>query len=284
VHKKFFPVRLRFDLTAALALMKQATIFGFSMFLVTIYDRIAVLMLGKMQSDEVVGWYSAAYKLISLTSVVPTIIVTATFPKLSRESRVRDEVVAALFTKGFKYLVFLILPLIAGVSILAAPLIHLVCGPGYDQAVPALRILVLTSALSFLNIYLAGLYWATNYQKPMLAFQAVALAFNVALNLILIPRYAHLGSAWASVAAEGIIFMLAFYTAITKITRIEESRFILQGLGATAVMTAFLLMAPSVHILISVVSAMGIYFISLYLFRGFALDEILSFRQHQNVA
>jgi O-antigen/teichoic acid export membrane protein len=191
VDKKFFPVRLQVNISRAQSLLKQAVIFGLSMFLVTIYDRVAVLMLGKMKSDEVVGWYSAAYKLISLTSVVPMIIVNATFPKLSRESQVREDVVAALFTKGFKYLVFLVLPLIAGVSILAAPLIMLICGPGYEQAVPVLRILVLTSALSFLNIYFAGLFWATNHQKLMFIFQAAALATNIALNLALIPDYGH---------------------------------------------------------------------------------------------
>jgi len=279
VNKKFFPVRLQIDVARSLALLKQAVIFGLSMFLVTIYDRVAVLMLGKMQSNEVVGWYSAAYKLISLTSVVPMIIVNATFPKLSRASQVREEVVASLFTKGFKYLVFLVLPLIAGVSILAEPLIMLICGPGYEEAIPALRILVFTSALSFLNIYLAGLFWATNHQKVMFIFQAVALAANIALNLALIPNHGHIGSAWASVATEGLILVLSFYVAVKKITRIEESGFFLKGLGATAVMTAFLLIAPSIHILFSIISAMVLYFASLYLLRGFALDEILSFRR-----
>lgn len=279
VNRKFFPVRLHVDIARSQMLLKQAVIFGLSMFLVTIYDRVAVLMLGKMKSDEVVGWYSAAYKLISLTSVVPTIIVSATFPKLSRESQVRGEVVAALFTKGLKYLVFLALPLIAGVSILAAPLITLICGPGYEEAVPALRILVLTSALSFLNVYLAGLFWATNHQKSMFVFQAVALAANIALNLALIPNHGHIGAAWASVATEGLILALSFYVAVKKITRIEERNFFVKALGATAVMTAFLLIAPSIHILLSIVAAMVLYFASLYLLRGFVLDEILSFRQ-----
>lgn len=279
VHKKFFKIRLQIDAARTSALVKQAMIFGFSMFLVTIYDRVAVLMLGKMQTDAVVGWYSAAYKLIALTSVIPTIIVTATFPKLSRESNVRDEVVALLFTKGFKYLVFLVLPLIAGVAILAEPLIRLICGPGYEPAVPALRVLVFTSGLSFMNIYLAGLFWATNHQKTMFIFQALALVANVALNLFLIPRYAHLGAAWASVATEGLVFLLAFYMTVTKITRIAESAFFWKSLVATAVMMAFLLTTPSLHIFVSVLVAMLVYFISLYLLRGFALAEILSFRQ-----
>jgi O-antigen/teichoic acid export membrane protein len=169
--------------------------------------------------------------------------------------------------------------LIAGVSILAAPLITLICGPGYEEAVPALRILVLTSALSFLNVYLAGLFWATNHQKSMFVFQAVALAANIALNLALIPHHGHIGAAWASVATEGLILALSFYVAMKKITRIEERNFFVKALGATAVMTAFLLIAPSIHILLSVVAAMVLYFASLYLLRGFALDEILSFRQ-----
>jgi O-antigen/teichoic acid export membrane protein len=249
------------------------------MFLVTIYDRVAVLMLGKMQSDEVIGWYGAAYKLIAITSVVPMIIVNATFPKLSRENQVRNEVVAALFTKGLKYLVFLALPLIAGVSLLAAPLIHIVCGPGYEQAIPALRILALTSALSFINIYLAGLFWATNHQKQMFFFQALALVMNIVLNFALIPNYGHLGAAWASVVTEGIIFMLSFYIAVTKITRIEEGFFVLKGVGATAVMTVFLLLVPPLHVVVSIISSMVVYFVSLFCLRGFAIEEILSFRQ-----
>ena len=278
INKKFFRIRLQVDAARAKTLLQQALIFGLSMFLVTIYDRVAILLLGKLRTDEMVGWYSAAHKLVALTSFVPSIIANATFPKLSRENQA-GETMMALFTKGFKYLVFLALPLIAGVSILAAPVIDLIYGPGYEKAASALRILALTTALSSLNIFLTGLFWATNYQKRMFIFQAIALAMNIGLNLILIPDYGHIGAAWASVATEGIMFLLSFYVAVTKITRIAESLFILKGLGATAVMAAFLLMAPPIHLLASIVLSMVIYFGSLFLLRGFALDEILSFRQ-----
>lgn len=279
IRKKFFPITIRFDLRHAREILRESAVFGLSLFLITAYVRTSILLLGAMKSEEVVGWYSAAYRLISLTSVVPTIFVSATFPKLSRESLVRREVVALLFTKGFKYLIFLALPIVAGTTVLADKIIYLVYGAAYVQAIPTLKILALTAAFSFMNIYLAGLFGATNHQKQMFYLQAAVLVTSVALNLLWIPDHNHIGAAWASVATEGLMFILALYIAVTKITRLCEKMFFLKALAATLVMTAGLLLMPHINVFLSIISATLIYFASLFLLRGFTLEELLGFNR-----
>ncbi|MFQ5633616.1 MAG: flippase, partial [bacterium] len=282
INKHFFKIRLQIDPKHAWTILKASAIFGLSMFLITAYLRIPILLLGSMKSDEVIAWYSAAYRLTTLTSVIPTIIVSATFPKLSRESQVRQEVVALLFTKGFKYLFFLALPLIAGTYVLAEPIINLVYGSDFSEAIPVLKLLSFAAALSFMNIFIAGLFGATNNQKKMFVLQTFVLAINIILNLLLIPKAGHIGAAWASVATEGVMFGSALYIALAKITHLKESRFIFKAACATVIMTVFLLFSSGFHLFVGIIVAILLYFISLFLLRGFTFEEIWIFREQAN--
>jgi O-antigen/teichoic acid export membrane protein len=249
--------------------------FGLSMFLVNVYDRVDILMLTAMTSASDVGLYAAAYKLLSLTNLVPMILVTALFPALSREAVLGSAEAARIFTKGLKYLTFLALPLIAGAMVLAEELVVFMFGAEFQKAAPALQILSWVSGILFVNIFLATLLTAANHQKKLVYVQICGLITNISLNLILIPKYSFVGAALATLATEGLVLTLCLLFAMIRITRLLELSFIPKALLATAGMIAFCQFAREYNFLLVLAGATVVYFVLLYAVNGFRFAELL---------
>ncbi len=275
IHKKFFPIRFHFDRQFAREVLLKALPFGLSMFLVTVYDRVGILMLTAMTSPEEVGWYAAAYKLLSLTNLVPMILVTALFPALSREAALGSDEAARIFTKGLKYLVFLALPMIAGATLLAEELVVFMFGADFKNAAPALQILSWVSGILFLNIFLATLLTAANHQKKLLVVQIAGLLANLGLNYVLISKYSIAGSALASVITEGLILIFCLLFALIRVTRLLEFSFIPKAMLATAGMVVFCRFARDYNFLLVLAGATAVYFALLYALKGFRFNELL---------
>lgn len=275
VQTRFFPVRLVCDRQFARNILTKALPFGLSMFLVTVYDRVDILMLSAMASAQQVGWYAAAYKLLSLTNLVPTILVTALFPALAREAALGSDEAARIFTKGLKYLVFLALPMIAGATLLAEDIVVFALGADFKNAAPALQILSWVSGILFLNIFLATLLSAANHQKKLVFVQIAGLFTNVSLNYVWIPKYSIAGAALATVATEGLILVFCLFFTLIRITRLLEFSFIPKAVLATVGMVGFCLFARDYNFLLVLIGATMVYFTLLYALKGFRFNELL---------
>jgi O-antigen/teichoic acid export membrane protein len=98
---RFVRPKIAFSAREFWPMLKGASVFGISLFLTTIYSRIDTLMLSFMKGQDVLGWYSAAHKLVDFTNVIPTVLMIATFPALSRSSIGIGEQLDRMFTRGF---------------------------------------------------------------------------------------------------------------------------------------------------------------------------------------
>lgn len=275
IHKNFFPLTLSLEQRFSRELLRKALPFGLSMFLVNVYNHVGILMLTAMASAQEVGWYAAAYKLLSLTNLAPTILVTALFPALSREAFLGSEEAARIFTKGLKYLTFLALPMIAGAMVLADDLVVFMFGVEFQKTAPALQILSWVSGILFLNIFLATLLTAANHQKKLVFVQICGLITNISLNLLLIPKYSFVGSALATLITEALVLTFCLLFAMIRITRLLEFSFIPKALLATAGMIAFCMFAREYNFLLVLAGATVVYFVLLYAVKGFRFAELL---------
>ena len=91
-----------------------------------------------------------------------------------------------------------------GVVTYTSPLlVRLLLGPGYEGAVPLMRILAWLLPLIALSNFL-GIQWmlAQKMDRPFNAIIFAAGLLNVALALLVVPRYGALGMAWVVVLSE----------------------------------------------------------------------------------
>ncbi len=248
----------RIDLRRNAALFRAAFVYGCALFITSLYDKVATLILFRMQSLSAVGFYNAGQKLLSFTNLLPTIFATAFFPRFAATAHDRDEL-SRVFTVGLKHLLMLAVPLVPGVYLLSDRLILLCADAQFAASARVIRILAFPAGILFINIFWASLCGATGHQRTLLGFQMTGLTCNVLLNLALIPRYSYLGAAWTTLATETLVFCLTSVFAFIRIVRITEWFFIPKILFAAAVMAAFLIRGPNWPLVPTVIAAVVLY-------------------------
>ncbi len=189
-------ISLAGDRASLRSLAAQAPVFTLRAACATLYWRIDVFLLAHFRPVAEVGYYTAAYRLLDVAVLLPQSLCLALFPRLAGdragEPRWRP---AAL-----SWLLLLTAPLALVVSLLARPLLAALYGSGLAIAAPLLSILIWTVAPYAWNRYHAYLLVAADQQHVDLAINAAMLALNIALNLVLIPRYGALGAALVTLA------------------------------------------------------------------------------------
>lgn len=273
--KNFVKLKFSFNFKFIKKLVYESLPFGTSLFLANIYYSMGIILITKMEPAMVAGWYSTPAKLLKFINIIPTILAIAIFPALSRERVYSKYKFKQLYTKGFKYISFLAIPLIFGTALLADKIALTVFGKEYGESIIVLQILAVPAGLIFFNILLAALFNAANKQKILVVFQVGALILNTIINLILIPKYAHIGTAIAALVTEGVIFIVCFIYSMVNIAKLKELWFIPKAMAATIIMSIFLIYFPNLNLFAAVPVAAGLYFLILYALRGFRLEDIM---------
>jgi PST family polysaccharide transporter len=195
-------VELRFGFERARELLKDSWPLLFSSLAIIIYMKIDQIMLGQMAGKRELGYYSAAVRLSELWYFIPAALASSVFPSIIRSRRQKDLQIyqnrLQLFYDamvGSSYLI--VIPLV----LLAKPLVLLLFGAEYDQSWPIL--MIHAWAFIFVAIGVARSRWlvAENMVHFYLIATVLGAVVNVAINYLLIPSYAGLGAAWATVAA-----------------------------------------------------------------------------------
>ncbi len=194
----------RFDRALARAAAREALPLWLAMLFSLLYFKGDVVILKAFASDAEVGAYSAAYKIFEGMMIVPAVVLAATFPPLARakddparQRRWETAVVALLLALGAA----------AGFAVYAGsgPIVALVYRSGFARAVPSLRVLAGALPILFVNYGLTHFLIARDLERRNLQFAALMLVVNVAANLLLIPRFAGPGAAWATLVTEAAL-------------------------------------------------------------------------------
>ena len=218
LYRHMLSFRVDFDWRPAVIMLRVSLYFGLSIFLAVCYNYLDILMLQSMATLEHISFYSASYRLLTLTTIIPTVLVTAFLPQLTIRKKSYPDL-AELFSRGVGYLLIFILPMIPLILLLAEPIIGFLYGAGSGGSIPALRILVFAAAAQMINTFFVPLYAAINKQQKIVHFQMVGLILNIVMNLILIPYWSYLGAATATVATEWTILILISAWAFKHIHR-----------------------------------------------------------------
>jgi PST family polysaccharide transporter len=170
---------------------------------VMVYMRIDQVMLEGLASPREVGVYAAALRLSEIWYFVPTAVITAVFPHVVHSKVEGEAVYLRRITQLFGVMTAVALVISIAVTLAAGPLVSIVFGPEYEGARPILTVHVWTTLFVFWGVVGEAWYLTEGLTRMSLARTVTAAAMNVVLNLVLIPRYAGLGAAWATLIAQG---------------------------------------------------------------------------------
>jgi len=131
-------------------------------------------------------------------------------------------------------------------------------------------------------VFFAVFLIAWNRKRSLALLQTGALLLNIVLNGVLIPSYAHVGAATASVVSKVLLFGVAFVLVYRRLGRPEFGP-LLKGIAAALVMVLFLSYVH-VHVFVSIGLAVMIYLLVLFIIGGIRPDEILVFKRSSSNA
>jgi len=159
---------------------------------------------------------------------------------------------------------------------LAGPIILLLGGQGYFEAGSVLQILMFAVGAIFLSTLFSYSLISLNQQKKMLIISGVGAIFNLAINLVFIPRYSYLAVAWASLLTEFLVAILMAAVIYQEIKIKPSLKVGGKGLVAALVMSGFLWLFSGLNLFILIILGAIIYFAVLFLTGGVNWEEFLS--------
>ncbi len=198
----------------------------------TLLRNVNILFIKSILGDNnLVGLYTAAATLSTITYIAFTGLPLTLTPSVSGAIASQDwHHVRKYISKSIRYLLLLLLPITALMAATSKELLVFFYSAEYAPAAAVLSLLVIASA--FLSIFSVFGSIVTGSGRPrMEMYWCVGLVLALALlNILLIPVYGMIGSAWASVITSVIAAVIAggyvywkfkAFTAVSSVLRIS---------------------------------------------------------------
>ncbi len=208
-----------FDLAKELVRLSWPLMFysGFTL----IYTRIDQVMIGNLLNDYSVGLYDAAVRVSEMWYFIPGIIITSLFPAIVNARRVNNHSYRRrLLGLGLFIVLFAVL-IALSIYVLRGNISEFLYGDDFFESISVLSVYVWAGiwvALGYLAYYILIIEEKT---KALLISTSFTVICNIILNILWIPRYGIVGSAWAtffSYLLFPVISFLLIYCIKTKIT------------------------------------------------------------------
>jgi O-antigen/teichoic acid export membrane protein len=251
------------DWTGIRSVMRPVLTLGAAQCLSLMSYNVDSVLIGVMLGPGPVGLYAAAYKPITAILAAPVTYFQGLFPSFARSFKEDRPQFSAMVLRSLRFTAIFAIPVGVGGTLLAGPVIELLFGPNYAAAIPVLRLLSWSAVLVTLRGNFRHTLNAAGKQHLDLSCAGVAASLNVALNLVLIPRYGIVGAAWATVSSEVAWFLLARYLFFRHVMVLPILPALWRPLLAGSGMAAVMLLTLQVPWIMRAVIGAGVYFIIL---------------------
>lgn len=165
------------------------------------YLRVDMALVGHILGPGPGATYGLVYRVIDALTGLATPVLLILFPFAARAVAVGDGLLA-LRDRALRLLPGAAVVLSVAAVFFAALLAEAV--PRFGEGLSALRILLIAVPLYFLSAIELHLRSAENRNAGVLTIGALVLMLNVALNIVLLPRYGLNGAAWAVCLSEAV--------------------------------------------------------------------------------
>jgi O-antigen/teichoic acid export membrane protein len=238
--------------------------------LATLFFRIDVFILQPTWGDRAVGFYGAAYKYIEGINIIPSYFTLAIFPLLSRYAKTARDSLVRAYILSLRLLLMIALPVAVGTPFIARELILILGGGQYlPDSMIALQLLIWFLPFSFVNQVTQYVLIAIDQQRFLTKAFLIGVAFNVGVNLILIPRYGYQAAAITTIFSEWALLIPFYYSVRKNLCHVPWISVIWRPALASAVMGAVLWLLRGANALALVAVAGLVYFVVLTMVGGF---------------
>jgi O-antigen/teichoic acid export membrane protein len=241
-------------------LVRAALPVGGTFLLNYLYFRLDILLLSWLRTDVAVARYGLAYRVLEGLMVLPSYVMLALFPAIARAENNRPQL-AATVGVALAGLEAAAVGFAALMATFSPEIVVVLGGAKYAPAGPALAILSLALAISYVNGVFGNALLALGRQRALMLITAGPLLVNLIANLLLIPPLGVEGAAIAVVLSEivGLLGVRTYYIRLMgaplapRHGRILAAATVLVGVAVLK----FALIPHGVPLLVTVVGGLG---------------------------
>ena len=198
-------LRLVVDVHAWAKMLAETTSVGLTSIIGIFYLNADILLLSVLASSKQLGYYGVSYAVISVFQVFPSLLSRAI---LTRIVQTADEKLSTIANGVIVYYA-ISGALIASLSIVCgSSVVRIYAGSHFGDAVVPLQILSVGQIFLFMSTGLSNISIARGHHRKLFQSGLIGVVLNVALNLVLIPRYGIRGSAVATTLCEVILSLV----------------------------------------------------------------------------
>ena len=203
----------RIDKKIMVELIRESLPMGAILLMFTMDNKIDTVMLGAIKGSGAVGIYAIPYRIYDVLILGAAFLMNALLPVISQYSdleRWKDKL-RQIYQKAFDVLFLMGSAGLVFILIFAPLLVRFLTWQRFGEfgdSVTVLRILVLAMFIAYFNHLTGYTIVALGKQRPYFFVALLALIFNVAANLIVIPRFSYYGAAGITVLTEGLVLIV----------------------------------------------------------------------------
>lgn len=244
---------------------------------VSIYTHLDVTMIGLICTDEDVGIYSTANRIVRLVVMIVTSLSTVIIPRIEHCLKINDiENYNHYLQISLSFIIMMALPCTVGIELLAPNIILIFAGSKYYASINAIRILApIILIIGFSNF--VGMQVLYPHRKEHIYTIAVSIAaiINFICNFILIRKIGLIGAIIGTIIAESIGLLVMSILGRKSLKTIKIKIEIWKYITATLIMAIFIVFMTQIFktfnqilmTFVEVIISICIYFLVLNLFR-----------------
>jgi PST family polysaccharide transporter len=214
----------RWSFSLAKKLLKESWPLILSGLTIMIYMKIDQIMLGSMVGAKAVGLYSSATRISEVWYFIPTAIVSSFAPSIYKAKKEGNEsVYYRRITQLLKILNVVAISIAIPMTFFSGTLITFLFGNDYVEAGSILAIHIWAALFVFMGVATSPWFIAEGLTDLSFRRTLLGAITNVVLNFLLIPTYAGIGAAIATVISYGVAGFLfhGIHPQTKKIFRIQ---------------------------------------------------------------
>lgn len=245
----------------------------------TLDFQLDALLISFLLTETDIGWYGATQTIMLAFWMMPIAFRTALYPIMVRYYQQDQDRLAWVYQKSNHYLLIIALPIAAGISLLAYPIIRLVFGSGFEPAAATLQWMIWAVIFAFLNVPSARLLLVYNRQHQAGWMTGISMVTNALLNLLLIPRLGIIGAGLARTLSSAVFFWLLFIYVQRHILRVNMLPQLWKPFVATMLMAGFVWLLRDFPLWTTISVGVIIYTFVIFLLRAVPAEDIRHFQR-----
>ena len=214
--------RLRFDRAYILHLLRITLPYGLALFLNVMYFKADVVILSVLEpaatADTSIALYSVPMKIVEVGMMFGTLFLNSMLPLFTRAIRDRDTAgFMSLVTHAYRNLTVLALGIVGIFLAVGTEILRFISSAEYTDhsryaanSVDALHIVISIFLFFFLSSLFTYILIANEEQGRLLRINALLTVVNIIGNILLIPYFSFIGSAWVTLVCQILLFIMTY--------------------------------------------------------------------------